>query len=88
MVVKQKEKLEKNRHVKNNDKSKKYILRGERNVKYHDTILSKSRERQQKTQPANCLANSTDHSWWSSIAFVHDDDKGRGTLSKSEPQTL
>ena len=26
-----KEKFEKTRHVKNNDKSKKYILRGERN---------------------------------------------------------
>ena len=40
MVVKVKEKYKKTRHVKNNDKSKKYILRGERNVRYHDRILS------------------------------------------------
>ena len=39
MVVKIKESIEKTRHVKNNDKSKKYILRGERNVKYHERIL-------------------------------------------------
>ena len=39
MVIK-KEKFEKTRHVKNNDKSKKYILRGQRNVRYHDRILS------------------------------------------------
>ena len=50
MVVKQKEKLEKNRHVENNDKFNKYILRGERNVKYYDRIQSKSRKRNQKTQ--------------------------------------
>ena len=29
MVVKVKEKFQKNRHVKNNDKSKTYILRGQ-----------------------------------------------------------
>ena len=40
MVVKVKEKFEKTRHVKNNDKSKKYILRGERNVRYHNRVLS------------------------------------------------
>ena len=40
MVVKVKEKFEKIRHIKNNDKSKKYILRGERNVRYHDRVLS------------------------------------------------
>ena len=39
MVVKVKEKFEKTRHVKNNDKSKKYIPRGERNVRYHEKIL-------------------------------------------------
>ena len=33
MVVKPKEKSEKTRQVKNNDKSKKYILRRERNVR-------------------------------------------------------
>ena len=40
MVIKAKEKFQKTRHVKNNDKSKKYTLRGERNVRYHDRILS------------------------------------------------
>ena len=40
MVVKVKEKFEKTRHVKNNDESKKYFLRGQRNVKYHNRILS------------------------------------------------
>ena len=40
MVVKVKEKFEKTRHVKNIDKSKKYILRGQRNVRYNDRILS------------------------------------------------
>ena len=36
MVVKVTEILEKTRHVKNNDKSKKYILRGQRNLRYHN----------------------------------------------------
>ena len=40
MVVKVKEKFEKTRHVKNNVKSKKYILRGQKNVRYYDKILS------------------------------------------------
>ena len=40
MVVKIKEKFEKTRHVKNNDKSEKFILLGQRNVRYHDRILS------------------------------------------------
>ena len=40
MVVKVTEKKEKTRHVKNNDKSKKYILRGQRNAGYHDRRLS------------------------------------------------
>ena len=35
MVVKTKEKFEKTRHVKNNDKSKKYILRGHINTRHH-----------------------------------------------------
>ena len=39
MVVKVKENFEKNRHVKNNDKSKKYILPGQRNVRYYERIL-------------------------------------------------
>ena len=40
MVVKIIEKFEKTRHVKNDDKSKKHILRGQRNVRYHDRFLS------------------------------------------------
>ena len=44
MVVKVKEKLEKTRHVKNNDKYQKYILRGQRNVRYHDRILSNKKK--------------------------------------------
>ena len=40
MVVKVKEKFEKTRQVKNNDKSKKCVLRGEKNVRYHDRVLS------------------------------------------------
>ena len=40
MVVKFKESFEKTRHIKNNDKSKKYILRGERNARYYERILS------------------------------------------------
>ena len=39
MVVKVKEKIEKTRHVKNKDKSKKYNLRGQKNVRYYDRIL-------------------------------------------------
>ena len=44
MVVKVKENYEKTRHVKNNDKSKEYILRGERNTRYHNKILSNKRK--------------------------------------------
>ena len=40
MVVKAKENFEKAGHVGNNDKSKKYILQGERNLRCHDRILS------------------------------------------------
>ena len=39
MVVKVKEKFEKTRYVKNNY-NRKYILRGERNLRYYDRILS------------------------------------------------
>ena len=48
MVVKVKENFEKTRHVKNSDKSKKYILGGEKKVRFYDRLLSKLRERQQK----------------------------------------
>ena len=40
MVVKVKESFEKRRHIKNNDKPKKYILRGQRNARYYERILS------------------------------------------------
>ena len=40
MVVKLKESFEKTRNIKNNDKSEKYILRGQRNTRYHERILS------------------------------------------------
>ena len=44
MVVKVKEKFEKTRHVKNNNKSKKYILRGQRNARHHEKSLSNTRK--------------------------------------------
>ena len=44
MVVKVKEKIERTRHVKNNEKSKKYILRGQRNVRYYEKILSNKKK--------------------------------------------
>ena len=40
MFVKVKESFEKTTPVKINDKSKKYNLRGEKNVTYYDRILS------------------------------------------------
>ena len=40
MVVKTKEYFERTRQVKNNDKSKKYVLRGQRKARYHEKILS------------------------------------------------
>ena len=40
MVVKVKRKLEKTRHVKKMINQKKYVLRGERNSRYYDRILS------------------------------------------------
>ena len=55
MVVKVKKKYEKNRQVKNTDKSKKYILRGERNVRYHERILSNKK----KSNNFNFISNST-----------------------------
>ena len=44
MVVKVKESFEKIRHIKNNDKSKKYVLRGQRNARYHERILSNTKK--------------------------------------------
>ena len=40
MVVKVKKIFEETIHVKNNDKSKKNFLRGQRNVRYHEKVLS------------------------------------------------
>ena len=45
MIKKYIEKYEKTRNIKNNDKTKKYILRGERNQKYYDKILSKNNQK-------------------------------------------
>ena len=39
-----KEYIEKTRHVKNNDKSKKFVLRGQRNARYHEKILSNKKK--------------------------------------------
>ena len=55
MVVKVKEGFEKTRQVKNNDKSKKYILRGHRNTRYHKRILSNKK----KSNNFNFISNST-----------------------------
>ena len=44
MVVKVIQKFEKIRHVKNTDKYKKYLLRGEKNIRYHDRILSNKKK--------------------------------------------
>ena len=43
MVVKSKEYFEKTRQVKNNNESKNIVLRGERNARYPEKILSKER---------------------------------------------
>ena len=44
-----KEHFEKTRQVKNNDKSKKFVLRGERNVRYHDRTLSNKKKSSNST---------------------------------------
>ena len=44
MVVEVKEYFDKTRHVKNNDKSRKYILRGQENARYHEKILSNKKK--------------------------------------------
>ena len=55
MVVKLKKYFEKTRHIKNNDKSKKDILRGQRNVRYHEKIISNKK----KSYNFNFNSNST-----------------------------
>ena len=54
MVVKVKESFEKTRHIKNNDKSKKFVLRGQRNARYHEKILSNKK----KSYAFNFISNS------------------------------
>ena len=44
MVVKSKEYFEKTRQVKNIDKSKKFVLRGQRNARYHEKTLSNKKK--------------------------------------------
>ena len=44
MIVKVKEYFEKTRHVKNNYKSKKYILRGQRNVRFFEKIVPNTKK--------------------------------------------
>ena len=44
MVVKVKEYFEKTRQVKNNDKYKKFVLRGQRNAIYHEKMLSNKKK--------------------------------------------
>ena len=55
MVVKLKECFEKTRQVKNNNKSKKFVLRGERNARYHEKELSNKK----KSNNFNFISNST-----------------------------
>ena len=55
MVEKVKEKFEKTRHVNNNDKPKRYILGGERNIRNHDRILSNKKT----SNNFNFISNST-----------------------------
>ena len=55
MVVKFKESFEKTRHIKNNDKSKKFVLRGQRNARYHERILANKK----KSYNFNFISNST-----------------------------
>ena len=44
MVVKIKESFERTRQVKNNDKSKKVVLRGQRNARYYEKMLSNKKK--------------------------------------------
>ena len=44
MVVKVKESFDKTRHVKINDKSKTFVLRGQRNARYYEKILSNKKK--------------------------------------------
>ena len=54
MVVKIKESFERTRHVKNNGKYKKFVLRGQRNARYHEKVLSNKN----KSYNINFISNS------------------------------
>ena len=53
MVVKVKDNSEKIGHIKINDKSKKYIPRGQKNLSYSERILSKKKSNNFTTQVVN-----------------------------------
>ena len=55
MVVKFKESFEKTRHIKNNNKFKKFVLRGQRNARYHEKVISNKK----KSNNFNFISNST-----------------------------
>ena len=55
MVIKVKESIEKTRHVKNNDKSEKYILRGQRNKRYYERILSNKKKSYKFSKEKNSI---------------------------------
>ena len=55
MVVKVKEKFEKTRHVKNNDKSKKYILRGQRNIMNEFYLIQRNLIISQRSNVQKCI---------------------------------
>ena len=61
MVVKVKEIFEKTRLVKNKNKSKKYTLRGQRNVRRHERILCNENKSYNSTYIYNFvfISNST-----------------------------
>ena len=50
-----KESFQKTRHNKNNDKSKKFVLRGQRNATYHERVLSNKT----KSYHINFISNTT-----------------------------
>ena len=44
MVIEVKEYFHETRHIKSNDKFKKYVLRGQRNARFHVKILSNKKK--------------------------------------------
>ena len=55
MVVKRKEFFEKTTQIKNNKKSKKFVLRGQRNVRYYEKIFPNKK----KSNNFNFISDST-----------------------------